>query len=155
MLDPPVRQGQYFLYSTAAPLSLLCRSIPSLSTLTLTRTDAFPQNHLQFTFPAKVTVSNQTQVQDVAKALCWLPLAPTHGMTNCPADLGITYHLAFSSKNKSFSLIGIDANGCQPVHGLTKGQWAIQSPGFSRTLGTAIGVRMGTYTFSGKPPNIG
>lgn len=141
--------------TSSAPLPLLCRSIPSLSKLMVVRTDSLPQNHLKFTLPTKVTVSNQTQVQDVAEALCSLPLAPSNVSTNCPADLGVTYHLAFSSKDEYFPLVGIDAAGCQSVHGLMKGQWAIHSPGFWHTLGTALGIKIGTYTFSGKPPNIG
>ncbi len=129
-----------FAKTSAAPQPPVCRSIPSLNKLTVTRTNSFPQNHLRFMFPADVTISDQTQVQDVAKALCALPLAPSRDMTNCPADLGLAYELTFSDKNKYFPAVSIEATGCQSVYDLVKGQWAISSPRFWRILGAAMGI---------------
>ena len=138
-----------FAKTSSAPLPLLCRSIPNLSTLTVVRTDSLPQNHLQFTFPANVTVSNQTQVQGVARALCALPVGPLHKTLSCTTNAGTRYHLTFSSSDQAFPVMTL-GSPCGFVQGLTKGQWTRQSPGIWRTLGTAMGIKGATFlTFDG------
>ncbi len=138
-----------FAKTSSAPLPPLCRSIPSLSTLTVVRINSLPQNHPQFTLPATVTVSNQTQVQGVARALCALPVGPLHGTTNCPSDNGISYQLTFANAYQSFPMVRI-GGPCDFVQGLVKGQWVLQSPGFWKTLGTAVGIKgANLLTFDG------
>lgn len=134
----------------------LCRSVSSLDTLNVTRTDALPQNHMRFTFPAQVTVSNQTQVQTIARALCALPQRKSHVSINCPADFGIRYSLTFFGNGKAFPEIRLDPSGCSFVQGLKKDQWVEQSPGFWHTLGAAMGITgANNSTFRGRGPNVG
>ncbi len=143
-----------FAKSSSATLPLLCRSIPGLSKLTIIRTDGLPPNNMTFTFPATVKVSNQTQVQNVAKALCELPINRSHTSINCPAAFGVAYHLTFSSKEETFPVVSFDPSGCQFVHGLTRGRWVMQSPEFWHTLGLAMGIKgANNSTFRGQGPN--
>lgn len=135
--------------SPASLQPLLCRSVSGLQTLTVTRKDAFSQNHPEFNFPSVTTVSNQTQVQIVAKALCALPQRHSQTSINCPNDSGISYELAFSNKRQHFPLV-IIGGGCSFVRGLKKDQWVEQSPGFWHILGTAMGMTGANIaTFSG------
>lgn len=135
--------------SPTAIQPLLCRSASGLQTLTVTRKDVLPQNHSKFHFPPVVTVSNQTQVQTVAKALCALPQRHSQTSINCPSDSGISYDMAFSNKRLRFPLV-IIGGGCSFVSGLKKGQWVEQSPGFWHILGTAMGMTGANIaTFSG------
>ncbi len=144
-----------FAKTSSAPLPLLCRSISSLSTLTVKRTVSSGEP-TRFSFPAEVTVSNQAQVQHVAQALCALPhISRT---TNCPSGppQPFSYNLTFQGQGKTFPLVRIILNGCDAVQGLIKGQWVLQSPGFWTTLGTAMGIKGATQaTFIGKPTNAG
>ncbi len=145
-----------FADTPSAPLPLLCRSIPSLSKLTVVRKNGLPQNHMTFAFPADVTISNQIHVQNVAQALCALPMDRSHASISCPADFGIVYELTFFNKEETFPVVSFDPSGCQFVHGLVKAQWIMQSPGFWRTLGTAMGINgANNSTFRGKGPNVG
>ena len=143
-----------FAKSSPATPPLLCRSIPGLSKLTIIRTDGLSPNNMRFTFPATVKVSNQTQVRDVAKALCELPVNRSHTSINCPAAFGVAYHLTFSSKGEDFPAVSFDPSGCQFVHDLTRGRWVMQSPEFWHTLGIAMGIKgANNSTFRGQGPN--
>ena len=144
-----------FAKTSSAPPPLLCRSIPSLSKLTVVRTGGFPGDHLQFTFPAKVTVSDQNQVQIVAKALCALPVVRSHGTMSCPSDGGIRYLLTFSNNDQTFPVVTL-GGPCGFIQGLIKGQWTYQSPRFWHTLGTAMGIKgANLLTFDGQSSNTG
>jgi hypothetical protein len=131
----------------------LCGSVASLDRLVVDRSDAFPQNHMRFSFPAEVTVADATQVRAAARALCSLPNMPT-GTISCPADLGIVYDLAFSASGRAFPTVEVDATGCQGVRGLGSERWVARSPGFWPTLGGAMGLASPSYaTFRGSGPN--
>jgi len=133
--------------------STLCGSVASLDRLVVERSDAFPQNHMRFTFPAEVTVTDATPVSAAARALCALPKMPS-GTFHCPADLGIVYHLAFSVGGRAFPTVEVEATGCQRVHGLGAVRWVARSPGFWPTLGRAMGLSSPSYaTFRGSGPN--
>lgn len=135
-------------------LPLVCRSIPGLSKLTVTR-NSLPQSQMTFIFPADVMVSNQGQVQSIARALCALPINPSHTSINCPVDFGVAYDLTFYSKEQIFPVVSFDPSGCQFVRGLVKDQWIIQSPGFWHTLGVAMGIKgANNSTFRGQGPNV-
>jgi hypothetical protein len=111
---------------------------------------------MTFAFPAEVTVSNQTHVQSVARALCALPINPSHASISCPADFGIVYDLTFSNKEETFPVVSLDPSGCQFVHGLVKAQWIMKSPEFWHTLGFAMGIKgANNSTFRGQGPNTG
>jgi hypothetical protein len=138
--------------TTPTALPTLGQSVGQLDRLVVSRTDAFPQNHLRFAFPGTVTVTDPTAVQSVARALCALPKMPS-GTFHCPADFGITYHLAFSAGERQFPAVSIDATGCETVRGLGTTRWVTTSPGFWHTLGMAIGLAKPDYaTFMGSWP---
>jgi hypothetical protein len=95
----------------------LCGQPGSVNRLVVTRTDAFPQNHVTFSFPAVVTVTDARRVRAVAAALCSLPKVPS-GTYNCQVDLGISYRLSFPVGNGGVTSIDAQATGCQIVSGL-------------------------------------
>lgn len=131
----------------------LCESVPQLTRLVVRRTDAFPGNHIAFSFPAVVSVNDAASVRQAANALCALPRMPIVAM-HCPADLGITYHLTFSAERRTFPPISIDATGCQTVRGLSEVRWVARTPGFWKVLGEAMGLtNSGRETFAGSGPN--
>jgi hypothetical protein len=120
----------------AAAKPSLCGSIGSLDRLVVTRTN--PQKDFHFAFPASVTVPQAAAVRKVATALCALPVMP-RGL-HCPADWGITYHLAFFSRGPAVPVVDVDATGCQGVKGLGAVRWAARSPEFWKVLGAAMGL---------------
>jgi hypothetical protein len=133
----------------------LRQSIDRLTGLTVQRTDAIPQNHMSFSFPAQVTITDPAQVQAVARALCALPKMPS-GAFYGPADFGITYHLVFAAGQQRFRAISVDATGMQQVRGLGPTRWVARSPGFWQTLGVAMGLEHpNAATFSGSLPVSG
>jgi len=138
---------------SAALRAELCKSVPRLDRLIVARSDAFPQNHMRFSFAAKITVADRGHVLEAARALCALPKMPS-GTLHCPADLGIVYHLFFSVAGKGFPGVSVGATGCQEVHGLTTTRWVARTPGFWRTLADAMGLVEPSYaTFRGAGPN--
>jgi len=138
--------------TSSAGTPSLCASIANLSRLVVRRSDAFPENRRDFAFPASVTVDRAATVRRVAQALCALPKMP-RGALHCPADFGITYQLTFFTKSHSFPTVGIDATGCQKVHGLGPARWVSRSPGFWQILGNAMGLtNPGSSTFAGHSP---
>ena len=80
---------------TASPPALAV-ALGHLDRLVVLRSDAFPQNHIRFSFPAKVTVTDPAKVQAVARALLALPVMP-NGTFSVPIDLGVTYRLLFAT----------------------------------------------------------
>lgn len=133
--------------------SALCQSISTLDRLDISRSDAFPQNQMRFSFSSKVAVANPTSVRKVAKALCALPKMPRSSI-NCPADFGITYHLEFFTGDREFPKIMVDSTGCASVDGIGPLRWVEQSPDFWHTLGVAMGLPAPDYaTFRGSGPN--
>ncbi|MHB8320076.1 MAG: hypothetical protein ACYDEP_12745 [Acidimicrobiales bacterium] len=123
--------------SQAVSTTSLCKAIPSLNRLVVTRVNAFPKNAETFVFAAVSTVEDPGSVRAVARELCALPNYPP-GVFHCPADLGITYRLAFFSAKYSYPQIDADIGGCEPVKGV--GETRRATPSFWDTLGKAIGV---------------
>jgi hypothetical protein len=137
----------------SSPNSALPQAVSSLDRLVVRRSDAFPQNHMRFSFPAVVTVHDPTRVQAVARALCGLPVVP-EGVLFCPVDLGIVYHLAFLAPHRAFPVVTVAATGCQEVRGLGATRWVARSPGFWQILGRAMGLpRPGYASFRGGGPS--
>lgn len=129
----------------------LCASIDSLDRLVVTRSDAFPGNHLRFSFPSVVTVSNPHNVRAAARAVCSLPPMPS-GVFNCPADLGVDYGLSFAAGARRFATVTVDATGCETVEHLGATRWIARTPGFFTALGAAMGLagaNGGTFAGSG------
>lgn len=131
----------------------LCASAGTVTRLVVRRTDAFPQNHFQFSFPTSVVVDDTAAVRRVARALCALPPVPDTTIS-CPADFGISYHLAFSRAGVRFRVVTLDATGCQTVSGLGRRRWIARSPMFWSVLGTAMKLEHpSSTTFRGSGPN--
>lgn len=142
--SPPARQ--------VVQHTSLCASTATLIRLIVHRTEAFPQNHFHFTFPTSVVVREVAAVRRVAGALCALPAMPDEAM-QCPANFGITYHLEFSSAQRNFPVVTLDATGCQSVQGLVRPRWIARSPRFWRALGTAMHLEHPSWaTFRGTGP---
>jgi hypothetical protein len=138
----------------AAPRTL-CDSIAQLDRLVVTRTVVSASNHIRFSFPAAVKVSDQAAVQLAARAVCALPVMPRKPIS-CPVDLGITYRLSFTEQlppvNQAQSANGVvvAATGCQALSGLEWTRWAARSPKFWPELGKAMGLKNPTWaTFRG------
>jgi len=138
--------------SASARPTALSDNVGHLDRLEVTRTDTFPQNHFRFAFPVVVTSTDPAAVQAVAQALIALPAMPT-GVLHCPADFGIVYHLVFFSGPRRLPPVSVDATGCETVRGLGVTRWVARSPGFWRTLGTALHLTTPDYaTFRGHWP---
>jgi len=138
--------------SSTASSPALCQAAAHVDHLVVHRVDALPQNHLYFSFPATVTVTEAESVQDVASALCALPKMPP-GIFNCPADFGISYNLTFSAAGQKFAVVSLEPSGCEEVQGLGPTRWIIRNPGFWRVLGNAMGLPGATQsTFAGTLP---
>lgn len=116
----------------------LCANQGAVTHLVVTRTGFVNHVHAQrFAFPAVVTVTSPAQAQAVAKALCALPPGPT-GITNCPADLGISYQLRFAAGGQHFPVVKVTSTGCEIVSGAGKIRTIAKTPGFWFVLGKAM-----------------
>jgi hypothetical protein len=112
----------------------LCRHIPALTQLEVARNNSLPQNHITFSFPARVIVSSPASAQAVATVLCGLP---RDTLVNCPIDLGVSYWLYFSPALLQLPPVEADAAGCEGILGLgVEPRWAF--PRFWRVLGAAM-----------------
>ena len=123
----------------AAAAARLCTAVREVDSLTVIRNDVFPQNHLRFRFPRRVTTSRPQQAQAVARAVCALPRMP-RGTFACPADWGVSYRLEFAAAGRRFEVVTVDASGCQQISGAGPVRWLLRSPGFWTVLERATGV---------------
>jgi hypothetical protein len=119
--------------------SSLCGNADRVDRLVVKRANLIRQNHLHFTFPAKVTVSDSAKARSVAQAVCALPPMPS-GSFSCGADMGIVYRLTFTADGKKLPPVRADPGGCNEVRGIGQTRWTARSPGFWRTLGAATGI---------------
>lgn len=127
----------------------LCHAFAQLDRLVVQRADAFPQNHIHFSFPALISVSDPKLVQKAARGVCALPVMPAKTM-NCPADLGITYRLTFYTAAQPFPRVVVSATGCQAVTGILLTRWVARTPSFWPELGSIMGLKKATWeTFRG------
>lgn len=125
----------------------LCGGISRLRSLTITRTVSL-RNQLHFAFPATVAVHDPSDVRAVATAACRLPQLPR--VMICPADLDISYRLAFAAGSQAYPVLTVAATGCWPVAGLDGTRQAV--PSFWVTLGTAMHLPSpGAAAFGGRP----
>lgn len=114
----------------------LCRHIAALKQLEVARDNGLPQNHITFSFPARVVAASPASAQAVAAALCGLPIDT---IVNCPADFGVRYWLYFSPARLQLGPVEAEPAGCSDIIGLgVPARWAL--PRFWRALGTAMHV---------------
>ena len=127
----------------------LCAGIPHLTGLTVTRVITLP-NHPHFSFPATVRLSAPAQARAVASAACQQPELPRVMMT-CPADLGVTYRLAFAAPGRDYPPVTAAATGCAKLAGLDGTRQA--TPAFWASLGKAMGLASpDAQAFAGSHP---
>jgi hypothetical protein len=120
-----------------APGPGICATPGALTGLSVTRTDAFPQNQVSFVFPDHVSATNAADVAAVARAACRQPVFPA-GDYSCPADLGITYALAFEAGSVVVGTVTADPTGCTSLTGLGPARSA--GPSFWGALAVALGL---------------
>jgi hypothetical protein len=120
----------------AVPLTL-CADLGAVNHLVVRRTGVLPKVHQRFTFPGIVTVTSAPAARAVATGLCALPRQPA-GITNCPADFGLGYQLRFAAGSHHFSVVKIQATGCQIVSGTGKPRTIVHNPAFWAVLGKAM-----------------
>ena len=134
---PPARSA------LARSCAALCSAPAAVTRLVVRRVSALPQNHLHFTFPAVITVASPGQARAVAEAVCGLPLMP-RVVTNCPADLGLSYRLSFAAGATTFPVVTASAGGCAGVAGAGPVRSAARSPGFWAVLARAMTISGGS-----------
>ncbi len=135
---------------TASPP--LCRAPGTVTELSVTRTDAFPQNHVSFVFPPFVTSTDAAAIAAVAEAACGLGDFPPGGYS-CPLDYGVSYALVFKRGTVVVGTVTADPTGCPTLTGLGPTRWAASS--FWDQLAVALGLpapREYCDPFSGRLP---
>lgn len=139
--------------AVSAAQGTLCADQGSVNHLVVTRKGIVTHVQAQrFAFPAVVTVTSPAQAQAVAKAICALPPGPT-GITNCPADLGISYQLRFAADGRHFGVVTVASTGCEMVSGAGKVRTISTTPGFWVVLGKAMRLQgpVAQKAFAGTP----
>jgi hypothetical protein len=117
----------------------LCANAGAVDRLTVSRVNTIPANHPHFAFPATVAVTDAAQARTAAQALCALQPEPG-GVLACPADLGISYRLAFATSQRSLPAVTIRAGGCEGVSGAGLTRSSMRTPAFWAVLGRAMGL---------------
>src|ERR1700722_8464454 len=117
----------------------LCSKQAAVTRVVVSRVTTLPQNHLHFSFPARVTVSRPERARAVAKMVCGLP-PMAHGVMNCPADWGVSYRLSFAAGPGSFPVVTAGAGGCGAGTGAGPARSTARVPGFWTVLAQAMGV---------------
>jgi hypothetical protein len=79
--------------------------------LVVRRTNAYPGNVLAASSPLKRRVANVARIAALFGIVCRLRLVVNPRRYHCPADIGIAYHLRFSSSHRTFDVTG-NATGC-------------------------------------------
>jgi hypothetical protein len=117
----------------------LCRDADTVTRLRIVRASGRKIPHAQAVFPGQVTVTSPAHAQEVARALCALPVLP-HGVYSCPAMFpGTTYQLTFTANGQQLTPVNLNATGCETVTGIGPVRRAL-SPEFWRVLAVVAGV---------------
>jgi len=97
---------------------LLCREIPKLTRVTVTRTPGVPRlHHVREVLPIGFTIRDAATVQRIATMLCALPTLP-RGFMSCPDLVGGSFRLFFGAPGKAIGSVGVQYSGCRVVSGL-------------------------------------
>jgi len=132
----------------------VCGSPDAMATLSVTRTNPFPQNQITFSTPDHMASDDAPAIAALARTTCALPPFPT-GSMSCPADFGISYAITFSTKVERVGTIEAKPTGCPSVTGLGPERQA--APSFWRALATALGLpapRVYCDPFRGRLPTM-
>lgn len=113
----------------------LCQEIPAVRAIAVQRVNEYPQHHIHFSFPARITITSRPGIDAIARALC--ALRP-QTIVFCPNDFGIVYNLTFYPSKLELVPVRIDATGCGSVTGLGHPTRAITALRFWSILGSAM-----------------
>ena len=109
----------------------LCRDIPELTSVVVSRTMGF-RAQKGSTLPRGKTIVEPGLVRNLAAALCGLPKMP-HGLMTCAAGFGGSLRFGFAAGGRPFPPVTVQANACRIVTGLGPARTA-RSPAFWHTL---------------------
>lgn len=127
---------------------LLCRQIPKLTRLTVTRTPwPPPPHHAREVLPTGFTVRNAATVQRIATMLCALPTLPS-GFIGCPDLVGGSFRLFFGAPGKAIPSVGVQYSGCRVVSGLGPARTWASSAAMQHEVSVGFGA-----TFRLIPPS--
>lgn len=94
----------------------------------------------RFALAPHAVVTDRAKVHDLARALCSLPRQPAEPM-GCPMLVsGQVIRIQFSTADRSYPLVRIQASGCEVVTGLGPPRTVSRTPGFWLRLAHDEGV---------------
>jgi len=113
-----------------------CGTTTQISTsLYATRSESLPGYHFA---PFERTATNSTAVQQLYAATLDLP-SPQPGVYNCPADIGLVYHLSFQGDRFTIKHMDLDATGCGWLY-LNQTEARITTDAFRSLVAQTIGI---------------
>ena len=144
--DPPSATSSKATIIPGGPLMpvssehvLLCREIPKLTRMTVTRTPWPPQpNHAREVLPTGFTIRNAATVQRIATILCALPAMP-RGVMSCPDLVGGSFRLFFTAPGKAIGSVGVQYSGCRVVSGLGPARTWVSSAAMQHEVSVGFG----------------
>ena len=116
----------------------LCRDIPHLTRVAVSRTMAFRAAQPRLILPRGITIVEPGRVRGLAAALCGLPKMPA-GPVTCPAQFGGSLRFEFAAGGRPFPSVTAQVSGCRVVAGLGPDRTA-RSPAFWHTLAQDTGL---------------
>lgn len=120
-----------------------CREVSQLTALTVHRKATAAALNRRFVFPRELRVSNQREVQHIARTLCTLPARAPGEVYHCPpAGPDIVYSLQFYGGTHPFPVITLPMGGCGDVTGLGRRK-RFATSSLWNVLGQAVGVPHG------------
>ena len=111
----------------------LCRDIPALSSVVISRTMTVHPFAPGLILPRGITIGEPSAVRDLAAALCRLPQMPRQPVT-CPVRFRGSLRFAFAAGRRPFPPVTVQMSGCRVVTGLGPARTA-RSAVFWRTVG--------------------
>lgn len=103
--------------------------------LRVTRTETLPGYNFA---PLDVTIRDVTTVQRIYQAAYAQPVPPS-GTVNCPADIGLIYHLDFFQNGAAVEQMQLDPMGCQALT-ISHGDVRMSSEAFLELLRKNLGI---------------
>jgi hypothetical protein len=116
----------------------LCRDLPNLTRVTVSRTTSLHVLEPAMVLPRGITVRKPHLVRGLAAVLCGLPKMP-RGPVSCPAQFAGSLRLAFAAGGRPFRPVIVQMSGCRVVSGL--GPARTVPSGFWRALGKDLGLK--------------
>jgi hypothetical protein len=116
----------------------LCKDIPRLTRVVVSRTAAFRAFEPGLILPRGFTIGEPRLVRGLAAALCGLPAMP-RGLVSCPAQFRGSLRMAFTAGGRPFLPVTVQVSGCRVVTGLGPARSA-RSAAFWRTVGEDLGL---------------